>query len=172
LSLYIYFIKKSIFGGILSTLKVICEDDKLLPEYHSSKAAAIDLKSSGNYTINLDFVSEQVYSEKYVLGPNERVLVKTGLTLELPKGCFGSIRGRSGLSLKQGISVLGGVIDEDYRGEIGVILLNSSKKPFEINKYDRIAQLIVQKYESCKIVRSKEISTSSRGQNGFGSSGK
>ncbi len=156
----------------MSTLKVICKDDKLFPEYHSKKAAAIDLKSSGNYLINLDFVAEELSVEKYVLGPGERVLVKTGLIIELPKGCFGSIRGRSGLSLKQGINLLGGVIDEDYRGEIGVILQNSSKKPFEINKYDRIAQLIIQKYESCKIIKSKELSSSTRGQNGFGSSGK
>ncbi|MFA5930692.1 MAG: dUTP diphosphatase [archaeon] len=156
----------------MSVLKVLCDDEKLFPEYHSKKAAAIDLKSSGNYTTDLDTIPKEISSEKFVLGAGERVLVKTGLKVELPKKCFGSIRGRSGLSMKQGIDTFGGVIDEDYRGEIGVILFNSSKKPFEINKYDRVAQMIIQKYEPCEIVKSKDLTDSSRGQNGFGSSGK
>lgn len=152
-------------------MKITCSDKKLLPSYHSQGACAMDLRASGVFVIDLDSTSKEITQEKIVLAAGERVLVKTGLAFEIPKGHFGSIRGRSGLALNKGINTLGGVIDEDYRGEIGVILVNSSKNPFEINKYDRIAQIIIQSYIQVNIVETESLSETNRSNGGFGSTG-
>ncbi len=153
-------------------LKVVCSDKNLMPEYIYDNAAAFDLKASGEFIIDLDNERKEVSFEEYILKPNERVLVKTGLKLGYPKGTWGNIRGRSGLALKNGISILGGVIDESYTGEHGVIVLNTSSKNFVIKKYDRIAQLIICSYHHPNIVLVSKLDETIRGEKGFGSSGK
>jgi dUTP pyrophosphatase len=154
------------------SIKFFVSDEKLSPVYSSAEAAAMDLKSSGVFLTNLDFVQQEVSSDEFILGAGERVGAKTGLHIELPKGYWGSIRGRGGLSLKQGIDTLGGVLDSDFRGEVVVILVNTSKKPVTISKYERIAQMVVMKHESPKLILSKKLSETERGHKGFGSSGK
>ena len=111
--------------------------------------------------------------ESIIIKPLQRLLVKTGLYISLQKGYEAQIRPRSGLALKKGISVLNspGTIDADYRGEIGVILINLSDSDFEINSGDRIAQMVIAKHEtiSWKIV--DKLDESKRGDKGFGSTG-
>jgi dUTP pyrophosphatase len=103
----------------------------------------------------------------------ERHLVPTGLFLEIPLGYEGQVRARSGLSIKNGITLVNcvGTIDSDYRGELKIPIINLGDEPFEIKKGDRIAQLIVTKYEQVLWEETKEIEESSRGHGGFGSTG-
>lgn len=158
---------------IKNTLEVFCSDEKLLPDYTHDTDAAFDLKSSGEFVVGHDSEKRELTQDSFTLEPNKRVLVKTGIKIAIPKNCFGSVRDRSGLALKDGITVLGGVIDSEYRGEIGVILYNTSSKDFVINKYDRIAQMIIQPFISVKIKqRIKPFEETNRGEKGFGSSGK
>ena len=104
--------------------------------------------------------------------PQERILVKTGICIEVPEGYYGRIAPRSGMALKYGIDVMAGVIDSDYRGEIGVLLYNTDRNiPFHIKIGDRIAQLIIEKYFNFDIKVVETISTSERGDGGFGSTG-
>ena len=105
--------------------------------------------------------------------PQERMLIKTGIVLEIPEGFYGRIAPRSGLALKNGIDVMAGVIDSDYRGEIGVILYNTDKNtPFHIKIGDRIAQLIIEKYYTFDLQQAEDLNVSERGTGGFGSTGK
>ncbi len=105
--------------------------------------------------------------------PQERMLIKTGIVLEIPEGFYGRIAPRSGLALKNGIDVMAGVIDSDYRGEIGVILYNTDKNtPFHIKIGDRIAQLIIEKYYTFDLQEEQIINSTERGSGGFGSTGK
>jgi dUTP pyrophosphatase len=105
--------------------------------------------------------------------PQERMLIKTGIVLEIPEGFYGRIAPRSGLALKNGIDVMAGVIDSDYRGEIGVILYNTDKNtPFHIKIGDRIAQLIIEKYYTFDLQKEQIINSTERGSGGFGSTGK
>src|SRR5690606_9652532 len=108
-----------------------------------------------------------------VLKPFERVLVKTGLFIELPVGYEAQVRPRSGLALKKGITVLNtpGTIDADYRGEIGVILINLSNEDFVIENGERIAQLVIAKYEQAELIEVNVLSETQRGAGGFGSTG-
>ena len=108
-----------------------------------------------------------------VLEPLARVLVKTGLFLELPIGIEAQVRPRSGLALKKGISVLNapGTIDADYRGEIGVILINLSQESFTINNGDRIAQMVIAKHERAQWNEVESLEETERGSGGFGSTG-
>jgi dUTP pyrophosphatase len=153
-------------------LKIICNDSKLMPNYSYDNAAAFDLSASGEFIIDLDGEKKEIKIEEYILKPGERILAKTGVKIGYPKGTWGNIRGRSGLAMKQGISILGGVIDESYTGEHGVIMLNTSKKDFVIKKYDRIAQLIICKYYQPEIIKVEELNETIRGEKGFGPSGK
>jgi dUTP pyrophosphatase len=104
--------------------------------------------------------------------PLQRLLVPLDISIELPLGTFGHILPRSGLALKKGIHVGAGVIDEDYRGNIGVLLFNLGDQPFSFNKGDRIAQLVIKQYEKVNIEIVNDISDTDRGEKGFGSSGK
>ncbi|MBM78448.1 MAG: dUTP diphosphatase [Crocinitomicaceae bacterium] len=112
--------------------------------------------------------------ESITLKPFERRLIPTGIKIELPIGYEAQIRSRSGLAYKNGISVLNspGTIDSDYRGDIGVILINLSKENFVINNGDRIAQMVIAKHEYPVFIESTELSISERGDRGFGSTGK
>ena len=131
--------------------------DAKVPQYQTLGAAGFDLHAL----------------EDYKLSAGERVLVKTGLAFELQSGFELQIRPRSGLALKNGISVLNapGTIDSDYRGEVGVLLINHSKEDFAIKKGDRIAQGVVARYERVEFEVCEELGESARGAGGFGSSG-
>lgn len=130
-----------------------------LPKYMSDGAAGLDLFADINSPITIN--------------PYEIKFIKTGICIELPYGYEAQIRPRSGLALKHGITILNtpGTIDSDYRGEIGIILINLGNSPFTINRGDRIAQMIITRYEKADIIEVSEISDTHRGSNGFGSSG-
>lgn len=131
-----------------------------LPAYATAHAAGMDLRAA--------------IDEALVLAPGERVLIPTGLAIALPEGFEAQVRPRSGLALKHGISVLNtpGTIDADYRGEIGVILINLGDVPFHIERGDRIAQLIVAPVTRIAWQELNELPDSHRGGGGFGSSGR
>ena len=108
-----------------------------------------------------------------IIYPLERMLVKTGISIEIPEGYYGRIAPRSGLALKNGIDVMAGVIDSDYRGEIGVILYNTDKNiPLHVKTGDRIAQLIIEKHFTFEMTIVDNVSISERADGGFGSTGK
>ncbi len=130
-----------------------------LPEVqHKGEDAGLDLKSREDAT----------------LYPGDRKMFKTGTKLAIPGGYYGSVNPRSGLAKKHGITVLNadGVVDPGYRGEIGVILINHSDTDFKINKGDRIAQLIIQKYEDVEFNVVDSLDETKRGDSGFGDSGR
>lgn len=141
------------------TIKIVNQSSHPLPEYATLGSSGMDVRA------NLD--------NPMVLQPSERVLVPTGLSVEIPLGYEIQVRPRSGLAIKQGITCLNtpGTIDADYRGEIKVILINLSKEPQTIQPGDRIAQLVLQKVEQIKWVPVSELADSERGAGGFGSTG-
>jgi dUTP pyrophosphatase len=146
--------------------------DVPLPAYSREGDCALDLRSSGRYTIHLDGTPLDIEQEEYALKPGERIHIKTGICLAIPKNYWGSIRDRSGLALKNGLHVLGGVIDETYRGEIGIVLINLSTKPYTIQKHERIAQLVISPYTTCTIKEVPELPETNRGTQWLGSSGR
>lgn len=141
------------------TIKVINKSKHDLPKYQTELSAGMDLYA------NID--------EPITLKPLERKLVKTGLFISLPKGYEAQIRPRSGLAFKNGITVLNtpGTIDADYRGEIGVILVNLSSQDFTVNDGDRIAQMVIAKHETATWEAVENLDETNRGEGGFGSSG-
>ena len=141
-------------------IKIINRSKHVTPKYETKNSAGMDIKAS--------------LTSPIVLKPLERILIKTGLFVELPNGYEAQVRPRSGLSLKKGITILNspGTIDADYRGEIGIILINLSNNNFEINDGDRIAQLVISKYERISWVEVDSLSETLRGSDGFGSTGK
>lgn len=115
-----------------------------------------------------------LYSTEYTcIKANERGLVKTGIAIEIPNDCYARVAPRSGLAYKKGINVGAGVVDSDYRNEIGVVLFNHSNENFTVNKGDRIAQLIFEKIYNCELkeVSYSELTNTERGLNGYGSTG-
>jgi dUTP pyrophosphatase len=108
-----------------------------------------------------------------VLRPGERLLVPTGLALAIPAGCEGQVRPRSGLALRHGIGMVNapGTIDSDYRGEVGVLLINLGSEPFTLRRGDRIAQLVIARVESVQWEEAEALDASDRGEGGFGSTG-
>jgi len=141
-------------------VRVVAADGVELPKYETKASAGMDVRA---------FIKEPV-----VLEPMERALIKTGLSIELPVGMECQVRPRSGLSYKQGITVLNapGTIDADYRGEVGVILVNLSNETVTIHPNDRIAQLVFAQHERVHWLSATELSDTERGQGGFGSTGK
>ena len=139
---------------------IINKSTNELPAYETIASAGLDIRAYIENTI--------------ILKPFERKLIKTGLFLEIPIGFEAQVRPRSGLALKNGITVLNspGTIDADYRGEIGVILINLSQENFEINSGDRIAQLVFAKVEQANWLKVNTLSDTARGEGGFGSTGK
>lgn len=109
--------------------------------------------------------------EDYILKPMEKKIFKSGLKLEIPVGFVGNIRDRSGLPAKQSIHTMAGIIDPNYRGEIGIILINLGHQEFKIEKDMRIAQMLIQKCEVVEFEEADELAESNRGDKGFGSSG-
>ena len=111
-------------------------------------------------------------SEDYIIKPMERKLIKTGVAFSIPYGFYGHISDRSGMALKKGAHCLGKIVDPTYRGEIGVIILNTDMfEPIKIQKGDRISQIIFKKYENVNFILEDELDQSLRGNHGFGSSG-
>ena len=141
------------------TIKILNKSQNPLPRYETTQAAGMDIRTS--------------ISEPVTLNPLERKLFPTGLFLELPSGYEAQVRPRSGLALKHGITVLNtpGTVDADYRGEVGVILVNLSSEPFTIAPGDRIAQLVIARHEQPEIVQADALSDTKRGAGGFGHSG-
>ena len=140
-------------------VKIINKSKNELPKYETLLSAGMDLRA------NLE--------EPILLKPFQRLVVKTGLFISLQQGYEAQIRPRSGLALKKGITVLNspGTIDADYRGEIGVVLINLSDSDFEINTGDRIAQMIIAKHETIEWEAVDKLDESVRGDKGFGSTG-
>ena len=140
-------------------INIVNQSTNDLPSYETLASAGLDLRA---YT-----------TEPITLQPLERGLIKTGLFMELPKGVEAQVRPRSGLALKKGSTVLNspGTIDADYRGEIGVIVINLSSEPFTIASGDRIAQLVIAKHERADWKEVKSLKETERGDGGFGSTG-
>lgn len=140
-------------------IKVINKSKHPLPHYETLASAGMDLKANIDASI--------------VLKPLERAIIKTGLFIALPTGTEAQVRPRSGLAAKKGITVLNspGTVDADYRGEIGVILVNLSNEDFTINDGERIAQLVIAKHERAEWVSVEELDDTDRGAGGFGSTG-
>lgn len=141
-------------------IKIVNKSNHPLPHYGTEAAAGVDLRANIETPITLK--------------PLERTLVKTGLFIELPVGYEAQVRPRSGLAYKNGITVLNspGTIDADYRGEVGVILVNLSNEPFVIENGERIAQLVIAKHEQAEWELVEELAETERGVGGFGSTGK
>ncbi|MCG2460931.1 dUTP diphosphatase [Flavobacteriaceae bacterium F89] len=140
-------------------IKIINRSSHALPQYETGASAGMDLRAN--------------ISEPITLNPLGRAIIKTGLFLELPIGYEAQVRPRSGLAAKNGITVLNspGTIDADYRGEIGVILVNLSNDSFTVTNGERVAQLIIAKHERAEWSEVEELSETSRGAGGFGSTG-
>jgi len=140
-------------------IKIINTSQHDLPTYETIASAGMDLRAN--------------LIEPIALKPLERAIIKTGLFIELPIGYEAQVRPRSGLAAKKGITVLNapGTVDADYRGEIGVILVNLSNENFVVENGERIAQLIIAKHERAEWIEVQELSETSRGEGGFGSTG-
>lgn len=140
-------------------IKVINKSAHALPHYETIASAGMDLRAN--------------ISEAITLQPLERTIVKTGLYIELPIGFEAQVRPRSGLAAKKGITVLNapGTVDADYRGEIGVILVNLSNESFTIENGERVAQLVIAKHERAEWKEVESLSETVRGEGGFGSTG-
>ncbi|GGZ88980.1 dUTP diphosphatase [Algibacter mikhailovii] len=140
-------------------IKIINKSNHDLPHYETVASAGMDLRAS--------------LSEDRILKPLERSIVGTGLYIELPVGIEAQVRPRSGLAAKKGVTVLNapGTIDADYRGEIGVILVNLSNENFTIQNGERIAQLVIAKHERAEWEQVVKLSETDRGEGGFGSTG-
>lgn len=141
------------------TIKIINRSQHKLPHYETEASAGMDLRAN--------------ITESITLKPLERAIIKTGLFIELPVGYEAQVRPRSGLAAKKGITVLNapGTVDADYRGEIGVILVNLSNEEFKIENGERIAQLIIAKHERAQWEEVEVLEETTRGAGGFGSTG-
>lgn len=141
------------------TIKIINKSHHPLPSYATEQSAGLDLRA---------YIDEPI-----TLRPLERKLVHTGLYIALPKGYEAQVRPRSGLALKHGITVLNtpGTIDADYRGEIGVVLVNLSNEEFVVNDGERIAQMVIAKHEVAEFVEVEELDETVRGAGGYGHTG-
>ncbi len=130
-----------------------------LPSYQTPQSAGMDLRAAIEQPITIK--------------PGERVMVPTGLVLEIPEGFEGQVRPRSGLAIKKGLTVLNapGTIDSDYRGEVKVLLINLGSEPVTIRRGDRIAQLIISPVARAELIESEDLTPTARGAGGFGSTG-
>lgn len=142
-----------------TTVRVVNKGRHPLPEYATDHSAGLDLRA------NLD--------GSIILAPGAYKLIPTGLFIELPEGTEAQVRPRSGLAFKHGVTVLNspGTIDADYRGEVGVLLINHGKEPFEVKDGERVAQLVVSRYERIRFEENADLRASERGTGGFGHTG-
>lgn len=140
-------------------IKVINKGHQPLPRYATAQSAGMDLRA------NLE--------ESIVLKPLERCLVPTGLYIALPEGYEAQVRPRSGLALKKGITVLNapGTVDADYRGEVGVLLVNLSQEDFVVNDGERVAQMVIARHETADFIEVEMLDETERGAGGYGHTG-
>lgn len=143
----------------MTKIRIINRGSQQLPAYATPQSAGMDLRAN--------------IEDPITLRPLERRIVPTGLYIALPEGYEAQVRPRSGLALKHGITVLNspGTIDSDYRGEIGVLLINLSDTPFVINAGERIAQMVVARYEQAELIEVEELDDTERGAGGYGHTG-
>ena len=143
----------------MKSVRIVNKSRHSLPQYSTPCSAGMDLRA------NLE--------NPVVLKPFQRALIPTGLFMALPEGYEAQVRPRSGLALKHGVTVLNtpGTIDADYRGEVGVILINLGQEDFTVNDGERIAQMVVAKYEQAELVPVDVLDETERGEGGFGHSG-
>ena len=143
-----------------ATVRIVNKGRHPLPQYATPHSAGLDLRA------NLD--------RSVILEPGQRALIPTGLFLELAEGTEAQVRPRSGLAFKHGITVLNspGTIDADYRGEVGVLLVNLGRETFEVKDGERIAQLVVARYEQVALEQVTDLALSERGAGGFGHTGR
>lgn len=143
----------------MKTIKIVNKSHHPLPKYSTASSAGMDLRAN--------------IEDQLILKPFQRALIPTGLFIALPEGYEAQVRPRSGLALKHGVTVLNtpGTIDADYRGEIGVILINLGQEEFIINDGERVAQMVVAKYEQAELVAVETLNETERGDGGFGHSG-
>lgn len=140
-------------------VKILNKSGFPLPHYATAFSAGVDLQAA--------------IPQSIILKPLERAVIPTGVFLEIPEGYEGQVRPRSGLAAKKGVTVLNapGTVDSDYRGEVGVILVNLSREPFVVEPGDRIAQMVFARHERVEWEEAAELSDSGRGAGGFGSTG-
>ena len=140
-------------------IKVINNSRNDIPRYAHDGDSGMDLRANLDHPISLE--------------PNKRVLVPTGIHMQIPLGCEGQVRGRSGLALKNGVTVLQGVgtVDSGYIGDIGVVLINHGEETFQINNGDKIAQLVICPIKNVIIAEVDNLDNTARGQKGYGSTG-
>ena len=140
-------------------IKIINKSNHNLPNYETGASAGMDLRAN--------------LTESVILQPLGRAIIPTGLFIELPVGIEAQVRPRSGLAAKKGVTVLNapGTIDADYRGEVGVILINLSNEPFTVENGERIAQMVIAKHERAEWSLVDSLSETARGEGGFGSTG-
>lgn len=152
--------KEAAVPTLETAVRVINKGRHPLPAYATPHSAGLDLRA--------------LVDAPVVLEPGESRLIPTGLYLELPEGMEGQVRPRSGLAFKHGVTVLNapGTIDADYRGEVGVLLINHGRAPFVIADGERVAQLVVARYERIRFVENTDLRTTERGTGGFGHTGK
>lgn len=143
----------------MTKIRIINRGSQQLPAYATPQSAGMDLRAN--------------IEDPITLRPLERRIVPTGLYIALPEGYEAQVRPRSGLALKHGITVLNspGTIDSDYRGEIGVLLINISDTPFVINAGERIAQMVVARHEQAELIEVEELDDTERGAGGYGHTG-
>ena len=143
----------------MNNLPVINKSNNPLPEYQTKQSAGVDLCA---------FTSTDV-----ILSPGDRVLIGTGLYIALPEGYEAQIRPRSGLALKHGITIINspGTIDSDYRGELKIALINHSKEDYIVKNGDRIAQMVISKYEQISFTLTENLDHTERGEGGYGHTG-
>jgi len=143
----------------MTEIKVVNRGHQPLPQYATSQSAGMDLRANLN--------------EPVILRPMERRLIPTGLYIALPEGYEAQVRPRSGLALKHGLTVLNapGTIDADYRGEVGVVLINLSQEDFVINDGERIAQMVIARHEQAKFTIVEELDETERSTGGYGHTG-
>ena len=143
----------------MTKIRIINRGSQQLPAYATPQSAGMDLRAN--------------IEDPITLRPLERRIVPTGLYIALPEGYEAQVRPRSGLALKHGITVLNspGTIDSDYRGEIGVLLINLSDSPFVINAGERIAQMVVARHEQAELIEVEELDDTERGAGGYGHTG-
>jgi dUTP pyrophosphatase len=161
-------------------IQVIKSTTNELPQYGTIESAGCDLRAelsliNPKFLFNVDITYKTLEEtiQKITINPGGRALIPTGLKFALPVGYEAQVRPRSGLALKYGITVLNtpGTIDSDYRGDVGVVLINHGTEPFVVNQGDRIAQLVISQITQVQFVPVDELSETNRGTGGFGSTG-
>lgn len=151
-------------------IKAICKPDCKIPRYETDGAVGMDLRGYVNENIKFMYNCERA-GDKLIINPFGRALIGTGLFIQLPDGYEAQIRPRSGLTIKHGIICQLGSIDSDYRGEIGLIIINFSDEPYYIENGERLAQMVINKVEQAEIEIVDSLDDTDRGEGGFGHTG-